>query len=396
MSDIALAHVKHFTEVIGPRGSTTADERQAHEYCKQTLEGLGYETHWEEHYACVSAWLTYAVAIGAMMLATALFFFAGRGPNASAGALGASAIGLVVVASFFLNISHLDNPLRWFVPSAKSQNVWVAAQPTGEVKRRVVVSGHVDTHRTALAMQSVTLWRVFQALTSALGVAQLVLLGLFVYGIFNTDPLLRTIAAALNLLLVAALVFTVQPDTTPYVKGANDNATGAAGVLALAERLKREPLTHTQVFLVNTGTEEVDCYGMADWLKRHAQAEAADADYLVLDNIGGKNSDVNYVLSETLLTPLRSDPGLVALADAVAKEHPELEAKPWHYKGLSSEVSMCAVHKQRVLGLLNFDPKSGMPPNFHTVRDDFSNVDPDVLDRSERFAWEILQKLDAS
>jgi hypothetical protein len=35
-----------------------------------------------------------------------------------------------------------------------------------------------------------------------------------------------------------------------------------------------------------------------------------------------------------------------------------------------------------------------MPPNFHTVRDNMDNVDPQLLERSEQFAWAILQKID--
>jgi len=50
---------------------------------------------------------------------------------------------------------------------------------------------------------------------------------------------------------------------------------------------------------------------------------------------------------------------------------------------------------QKALGLLAFDPVSKMPPNFHTVRDTMTNVDPAVLDRSEQFAWAILKALDA-
>ncbi|MEK7277499.1 MAG: hypothetical protein AAB427_09135, partial [Chloroflexota bacterium] len=77
-----------------------------------------------------------------------------------------------------------------------------------------------------------------------------------------------------------------------------------------------------------------------------------------------------------------------------AEEPDDLAAKPFHYRGLFSELSLSARHGQRALGLLNFDPKTKMPPNFHTARDDFNNVDPEVLDRSERFAWAIMQKID--
>ncbi|KRT76120.1 MAG: hypothetical protein XU14_C0065G0015, partial [Armatimonadetes bacterium CSP1-3] len=47
MSEAALQHVEHLSVTIGPRGSCTASERQASEYCRQVLRDLGYEAHRE-------------------------------------------------------------------------------------------------------------------------------------------------------------------------------------------------------------------------------------------------------------------------------------------------------------------------------------------------------------
>jgi hypothetical protein len=254
----------------------------------------------------------------------------------------------------------------------------------------------VDTHRTALAMRSPGMWQAFQVLTNVLALANFTLAGLFIWGAVSAEPLPRTLALYLAIIPVVGLVFTLQPDFTHYVKGANDNATGAAAVLALAERLKTEPLENTAVFLVNTGCEEVGCFGLADWIERHAGDDAPDASYLVLDNIGGKGSEVNYVLDETVLLPVKADPGLVALAETVAQANPELGARPFHYRGLYSELSIASVHGQKALGLLDFDPRTKMPPNFHTARDDMGNIDSAVLERSEQFAWAILKKIDAA
>lgn len=59
MSENTLKHIEHLASTIGARGSTTPKEKEAHEYCKQTLEGLGYETHWEEFYSPVSGLMPY-------------------------------------------------------------------------------------------------------------------------------------------------------------------------------------------------------------------------------------------------------------------------------------------------------------------------------------------------
>jgi Zn-dependent M28 family amino/carboxypeptidase len=210
----------------------------------------------------------------------------------------------------------------------------------------------------------------------------------------SADALPRTVALILAIVPAISLVFTLQPDFSPYVKGANDDASGAAAVLTLAERLKAEPLRHTAVFLVNTGCEEVGGYGIRDWIERHAD-EADDADYLVLNTLAGAGAEINYVVDETLLMPVSADDDLVALAEEVAGENPTLGAKPAHFQGLFSELSIATVAGQRALGLMNLDPRTGTPPRFHTAADDMSNIDSAVLERSEQFAWAILKKLDA-
>lgn len=396
MSETTLHHIEHFTNTIGPRGSATPKEAEAHDYCQATLEGLGYEVHRETFLSPLSGWHPYALAEGAMLAAVALFVLLGPGPDARTGGLAAAALAIIVLISFYLHITHRSGPLQWFLPIDGSQNVWAVARPSGQERQRVVLTGHVDTHRTALAMQSPGMWQVFQVLTIVLAAGNLALAAVFIWGMASADPLPRTLALYLAIIPIIGLVFTLQPDFSPYVKGANDNASGAAAVLAFAERLKAEPLQNTAVFLVNTGCEEVGCFGLIDWIERHAGDEADDADYLVLDNIGGQGSEVNYVLDETVLVPVTSDPDLVALAEEVAAENPALGAKPFHYRGLYSELSVATVHGQRALGLLNFDPRTKMPPNFHTARDDMSNIDSAVLERSEQFAWALLKKIDTA
>ncbi len=52
--------------------------------------------------------------------------------------------------------------------------------------------------------------------------------------------------------------------------GANDIASGTAAVLALAARLKAEPLAHTSVWLLNSGAEETGATGPVNVLRRYA------------------------------------------------------------------------------------------------------------------------------
>ena len=81
MSENTLKHVEHFSSTIGARGSTTPKEKEAHEYCKQTLESFGYETHLEEFYSPVSGWMPYTIALSLIIFATLIFYGIGQTQN---------------------------------------------------------------------------------------------------------------------------------------------------------------------------------------------------------------------------------------------------------------------------------------------------------------------------
>jgi acetylornithine deacetylase/succinyl-diaminopimelate desuccinylase-like protein len=57
-----MKHLKHLAVTIGPRGSTTPQERQAAEYARQQFEALGLQTHWETFSAPKTGWRPFSVA----------------------------------------------------------------------------------------------------------------------------------------------------------------------------------------------------------------------------------------------------------------------------------------------------------------------------------------------
>ena len=116
MPPSALPHVEHFANTLGPRGSATPQEKAAHDYCQATLEALGYTVRRDEFLSVTSGWRPFTLALGLMLLAVLVFVGIGRGPNAQTGALAAAALGLVVVVSFFLHVTHRPSPLTWLLP----------------------------------------------------------------------------------------------------------------------------------------------------------------------------------------------------------------------------------------------------------------------------------------
>jgi Zn-dependent M28 family amino/carboxypeptidase len=165
-------------------------------------------------------------------------------------------------------------------------------------------------------------------------------------------------------------------------------------VLSLAARLKREPLRRTEVWLVCSGCEEVACYGAADFVRRH-RAELADGYFIVLDTIGGPGAGPCYTASETFLLTAKSDGGLIKLAEAIAARRPELDAYSRAFHGAYTEQSLSIKVGLKSLAFVNVR-RDGVLPNWHQPSDVFANVDPDVLDRTETFVWELLQEIDSA
>jgi hypothetical protein len=272
-----MEHVAALSVTIGPRGSTTEAERAAADYAAEVFRALGLTPCVEPFVSATSAWRPYAIATGGMLLMVPLFFLGGRW----IAALGTFLLILCTV----LELTFTPNPLRLLVPKGRSQNVYAILPPAGPVRQRVILCGHLDTHRTPWAFSSPRALALYRTLVT-LGLPGAAGMGvLFGIGAWTGDPRWGWPALLPALLLAAVFAMAVQADLTPYTHGANDNATGAGMVLALAERLRREPLRHTEVWALCTGCEEVGAYGAAAFVRRHR--DLGRPIFIVLDTVGG-------------------------------------------------------------------------------------------------------------
>jgi hypothetical protein len=381
--------VRYLAETVGPRGSTTPKEAEAAAYAKQVLEGLGLAPKVETFTSAKSAWWPYVLVTGVALIAEGVFLIGGR-----VGAIIAALLAAGMLISTILELSFNPNPLRWALPKGQSQNVWAVVPAAGQIKHRVVLMGHLDTHRTPLVFSSQR-WVALFNLLIPLGLLGIVLNGiLYGIGAVSDDSLWRIVSLVPSALILGIFALTLQADFSPYTAGANDNATGVGAVLSLAARLKREPLRRTEVWLVCSGCEEVACYGAADFVRRH-RAELADGYFIVLDTIGGPGAGPCYTASETFLLTAKSDGGLIKLAEAIAARRPELDAYSRAFHGAYTEQSLSIKVGLKSLAFVNVR-RDGVLPNWHQPSDVFANVDPDVLDRTETFVWELLQEIDSA
>jgi len=384
-----LEHVRHLSVDIGPRGSTTTAEAAAAAYAWGVLDKLELSPRMQRFSSATSQWRPFALAITLALLAVAVYPLAGR-----ATAILATLLATTTLVSAYLELNFITNPIRWLLPKRPSQNVWTVIPAAGTPARRLVLIGHLDTHRTPFVFRSPLHLKVFQVLVTAGFASMAALVLLYIAGSIIQSDIIYLISLAPAVLLILDLIMTVQPDMTPYTPGANDNASGAALVLTLAERLKEEPLANTEVWTVNSGCEEVGCYGATAFLREHRE-ELKEAYFIALDTVAGPGSGPCYITREGMTRPYRSDPGLVALADQIAADQPALGAYSKVMPLGFTEGAIGIKDGMPSLTFVNLRPDSVLP-YWHRPDDVFDNVDADVLARTQAFVWELLQRIDSS
>ncbi len=352
------------------------------------LDGLGLSPRLQPFTSATSAWRPYALALALALLAVSIYPVAGR-----VSAVIATLLVAIVLVSALLEMNFTSNPLRWALPRGRSQNVIAVLPPRGEVRRRAVLVGHLDTHRTPLLFSSLLWLRLFGVL-SPLGFGGIALMGgLFAAGAATQESALYYASLAPAALLLLILPVLLQADFTPYTPGANDNASGAAVVLSLAQRLREAPLANTEVWTVHTGCEEVGCYG-ADAFVREHRGRLEGARFITVDTVGGPGSGPCYITREGMTKRYHSDAGLTALAEGIAARRPELGAYPKTMSMGYTEGAIGIKHGLPSLTFVNLRP-DGVLPHWHRPDDTVENIDADVLARSEEFIWELLQEIDA-
>ncbi|MFN8483855.1 MAG: M28 family peptidase [Anaerolineae bacterium] len=384
----AYAHARALAVDIGPRPSAGDGEWRAAQYARRVLRDAGLDNPRLEGFSANrSTYRPYAWALAAGLLAQVVGWRGGRLRS-----LLAAVLSIVGAWAFYREATLRDNWARRRSPRGFSQNVVAVAPPTADVRRHVVLVGHLDTHRTPIFYSSPGWLRVLSlslagALASLAG-------GAAMFGHFVRTDGRRPSWLALPAALLQAwgLGMLLHADRTPYSPGANDNASGAATALAIGERLAREPLRHIQVWILNTGCEEVAAQGMADFLDRHGR-ELWDADFVDFDMVGVGEPTLN--LTEGLVRRVHYTPGLLRparLAD-------EGLLGPDHEGGAYTDMWPVITRGYRGIVLDARPPGSATDiaanVHWHQMSDTFEKLDVGTLARAHEWAWRLLQRLDA-
>jgi len=309
-------------------------------------------------------------------------------------------LSFVATLSFYGELRGRPRILRWFLLKRISGNM-VARLRNPEAKGRVLVVAHADVaSASALFHPWVKRWTTHREQPGrTLHPGTLVLVAGVAQTIAAAEQGSRSdiSAFALTLLLGAAfvhvvlLVLALDWWRSPPTEGAIDNASGLAVAWGLAKQIARDPLPHTELWVVATGDREPEGGGMRAFLSQFGRHLDPDTTFVVnIDEVGLGKLHIITAEGRWRRTPYR--PTLPGLAERVATRPEfagikEAELVGTTDAGVATEIGLRAV---TLTSLIDGE----RPMLLHTHDDVAAAVDPESLDEALRFALALVRVID--
>ena len=371
--------IKKVCKTIGPRGSGSKEERAAQEHFVEEMKTGADEVKLEEFKVSPVAFMAWVVIDGAALLLAVLFSFL----NLPIVSLCLTLVAFLCLFTEFLMYWKFLDPL---FPKKTSANVIGTRKPTGEVKQRIIFSGHVD---------SAFEWRFMHLGGKALffggsGYAIAGLLYLFVISIVQTvlyGPAGGEVGAVFSGFRWAELAFVPAfilimffSDFKHPVPGANDNLTGSVTSIAILKYLEDNNIRfdNTEVVAATVGCEECGLRGAEAYIKAHkAELDAVPTVFFCMDTL--RDYDDMAIYARDMTGTVKNDPRVCALMKKAGADcGVEL---PYHsvYLGASDAAAVTKLGVPAAC-LAAMDPTG--PRYYHTRRDTEELLVPKTIEKS--------------
>lgn len=320
MTNFSVRGIKKICKDVGPRPAGSEQEHEAQKLMAAELDGACDKVEIEPFDVHPGAFLGWILTDGIMMIAAIVLFFFGM----SAIALALCALSLIFAIVEFLLYKKLLDP---FFPKKTSHNVVTVRKPKGEVRRRIIFSGHAD---------SANEWRFTyyggsKLLVPIIGLSFVgILLGLVlgIWAVAAGHAFSATDSGALNVMRYVFLAWIPILFTALFfenkkrpVMGANDDLTGCFISMAVVKYMQQHDIRfeNTEVWVVLTGSEEAGLRGAKAFCKAHKN-ELSDVEtvFVGLDTI--RDYDFAAVYSRDLTGTVKNDAGACALVKEAAKQ----------------------------------------------------------------------------
>lgn len=379
MTDAPITQLCQYINELSdaPRPPRSAEELKAARYIEQKLKEMNVSEIEEEVFYSIGKMSERLGAVGVL---------AGAGMLVGAGeARWRRVLGALLMVGAALSAREIlkgrTPPWENFYPQRRSQNIIGRIPPSGELRDRIVFLAHMDTDIARLTDHAQL--REYAPYFYA-GLPNVALLGSMLT-LLNAPIWMRQMVAYI---LFGEAGLNVANEIGKSTTGANDNASGVAILLALAEAVAATPLDHTEVVIAFTGCGTVAGQGAAELVREYSDMWA-DATWIALDNVGagelcwasehGWSSNAHYY----------PHPETVELLTVVASKYPHLgimgkpmvsldDVAPLRHKGL------------KAAAIMGYERSTG----FFSKGETPEEIQPSTLARTWEYVWGIMKEID--
>jgi Peptidase family M28 len=315
------------------------------------------------------------------------------------------AIVLVTVASMYLDLNARLYLVRRLFFRRASQNV-VSPGRRRDAPARLYLCAHYDAARsgpffrprtmarfTRLARLSPVPLGPFRLLFWALAVLLPILAARMAGADTNLVAILQLIP---TLFLLFGALMLVNVELSDVVPAANDNASGVATALSLTEELDARPPENLEVAVLLTGGQECLMEGMRAFLRSHRkELDRRSTYFLNLEAVG--RGEVRYITGEGLAISFEMDRRVIELCDAIAsadadgKERGKPSPLAW---GFATDALPVRLARFPCTTITTIERDALLPAHYHQLEDVPDGLDPEALDRAERFVLDLVRALD--
>jgi len=366
----------------------TDAERRAARHLAGRLEALGRDAELEPtsvhpNYAVTHAIHALIAIVGSVLSVTA--------PVAGA------ALVLFAAVSAFGDLSGSFYIVRRLTGRRASQNV--TSREDGDRRGVIVLTAHYDAARSGAVFGRRAVERratLGKLVRRGLGPFEpffwslLLILACTVVRLVGIEGTPLTVVQFIpTVVLIGSIPLLIDIALSDVVPGANDNASGVATVLRLAERYGGK-LDHFDVWVVFPGAEEALLLGMREWMRSHKRDLDPELTVFLNVDMAGHGS-VRWIEKEGLAGAMRYHPKLVELCEEVGEE-------AGAGRGMVSRHATDAL-MPRAAGFpaITITSRNALDyaPHWHQHTDTPDRIDPESLERTYDFCCALVERLDA-
>jgi hypothetical protein len=377
------------------RPSASPGEETAARYLEGRLQAIGLTPQIERFQFNPDYWTVWG-AHGLLALAAAGLAFGGR-----RAARVASLVGLLTVASFWGELTTRLSLVRRLMPTRTSYNV--IARCYGDSKERplLIVSAHHDAPHSGLVFHPLVP-RFFpsrlrwiteppNALKFPFAGMLMIALGAAARSFGARRRLVHQMMALGGLINAVFLALMRNTARTRVSPGANDNASGVAVLLALAQRFAVDPPAGLSMWFLSTGSEEGMLGGMRDFVKQHRHELDGRRVWLLNLEVLGSGQPV-YLEGEGHLGRRSYQGELLSLARELSQTAPFVDVEPLTRPPFVTDAFITAGRGIPSLTVASLDRDSRVS-HYHWRSDLPEHIDLASVEAAYAFCQELIQRL---